>query len=62
MSSENSEQYKIYIEKLNVEEERSVALNDLKILLTYKPASEAVTIIRSMGISKIIHCFNSPDK
>ncbi|XP_045447090.1 26S proteasome non-ATPase regulatory subunit 5 [Melitaea cinxia] len=62
MSSENSEQYKIYIEKLNVEEERSVALNDLKILLTYKPASEAVTIMRSMGISKIIHCFNSPDK
>ncbi|CAH2105570.1 unnamed protein product [Euphydryas editha] len=62
MSSEDLEQYKIYIEKLNVGEDRPSALNDLKILLTYKPASEAVTIIRNMGISKILYCCKSPDK
>ncbi|XP_023933824.2 26S proteasome non-ATPase regulatory subunit 5 [Bicyclus anynana] len=62
MTQQNNEQFRIFTEKLKTVEERSTALNDIKNLLAYKPASEAVPTIRNIGISKILHCLNETDK
>lgn len=58
MTQQDMEQYGIFSEKLKTEELRSAALNDIKNLLAFKPASEAAPAIRNIGISRILHCFN----
>ncbi|XP_050343371.1 26S proteasome non-ATPase regulatory subunit 5 [Nymphalis io] len=62
MSNQDIELYKNYIENLKIDECRPSALNEIKLILTYKPASEAVSIIKNIGISKIFQCLNSSDK
>ncbi|XP_021187709.3 26S proteasome non-ATPase regulatory subunit 5 [Helicoverpa armigera] len=61
MSTEDTEQYRQFIERLQKEEHRPAALNDIKNLLAYKPAGEAITTIRDVGISKIVQCLNVPN-
>ncbi|XP_026496816.1 26S proteasome non-ATPase regulatory subunit 5 [Vanessa tameamea] len=58
----STQDYENHIEDLKIKERRPSALNELKLILTYKPASEAVAIIQSTGISKILQCLNSSDK
>lgn len=62
MTSQDTEQYREFLRQLQREENRPSALNELKNLLTYKPAGEAISTLRDVGISKIIHCLNVSDK
>ncbi|XP_059046049.1 26S proteasome non-ATPase regulatory subunit 5 [Achroia grisella] len=62
MSNQDSEQYRGFIEKLSQEEHRSKALNDIKNLFQLKPAAEAASTIRDVGIARIVHCLNVTDK
>lgn len=62
MATEDTELYREFIEKLQREEHRPTALNDLKNLLLHKPAGEAADTIRNVGIARIIHCLNVEDR
>ncbi|XP_049870417.1 26S proteasome non-ATPase regulatory subunit 5 [Pectinophora gossypiella] len=62
MINHDTEQYRLFIDKLQREEHRPDALNDIKNLLAYKPAPEAVSTIRDVGISKIVQCLNVQDR
>lgn len=62
MTTEDSEQYREFLRQLQREEHRPTALNELKNLLIYKPAGEAVNTIRDVGISKIVQCLNVSEK
>lgn len=61
MSSEDTEQFRQFIGRLQKEDQRPAALNDIKNLLVFKPAREATTTIRDVGISKIVECLNVPN-
>lgn len=62
MAAEDTERYREFIEKLQREEHRPAALNDLKNLLVHKPAGEAADTIKQLGIARIIQCLNVDDK
>lgn len=62
MSNEDTDQYRDFIAKLQREDQRPAALKDIKNLFVYKPPGEAANAIRDVGISKIVHCLNAPDK
>ncbi|XP_063824245.1 26S proteasome non-ATPase regulatory subunit 5 [Ostrinia nubilalis] len=62
MTTQDTEQYREFLRQLQREEHRPTALNDIKNLFTYKPAGEATTTIKDVGISKIVECLNVPDK
>ncbi|CAH0605414.1 unnamed protein product [Chrysodeixis includens] len=61
MSSEDTEQYRLFIGRLQREENKSAALTDIKNLFAYKPAGEAITALRDVGITKIVQCVNVPN-
>jgi hypothetical protein len=62
MTNQDTEQYRLFLNQLQREEHRPAALNELKNLLALKPANEATNAIRHVGITKIVHCLNVPDK
>ncbi|XP_030028072.2 26S proteasome non-ATPase regulatory subunit 5 [Manduca sexta] len=62
MSNEDTEQYREFINKLQRDEHRPIALNEIKNLLSFKSSPEVVTTIRDVGISKIVQCLNVADK
>lgn len=61
MPGEDTEQYRLFIGRLQREEHRPAALNDIKNLLAFKPAGEAVSTIRDVGITQIVQCLNVPN-
>ncbi|CAB3239368.1 unnamed protein product [Arctia plantaginis] len=62
MSNQGSEQIRQFIAKLERDEQRQAALNDIKNLIAFKPANEAIAAIRDVGISQIVQCLNVADK
>lgn len=60
--SNKLEHYKALTEKLQNEELRSDALNDLKNFLVFEVTVDAVSIIRNGGMSKILNCLELSDK
>lgn len=58
MSSEDTDQYREFIRRLQREEHIPAALNDIKNLIAFKPAGDAINTIRDGGISKIVQCLN----
>ncbi|CAH0407424.1 unnamed protein product [Chilo suppressalis] len=62
MSGQDSEHFRAFLNQLQREEHRPVALNELKNLLVLKPAGEARSTIRDAGISKIVQCLNASEK
>ncbi|CAG9795078.1 unnamed protein product [Diatraea saccharalis] len=62
MTEQDTQHFRIFLNQLQREESRPVALNELKNLLILKPAGEARNTIRDAGISKIIHCLNVSEK
>ncbi|VVD05110.1 unnamed protein product [Leptidea sinapis] len=56
------DQYRIFIDNLQNEDQRPQALNDLKTLLSFTSPSEAMPVIRDVGIAKILECLNVTDK
>ncbi|CAH1647142.1 unnamed protein product [Spodoptera littoralis] len=58
MSNEDTDQYRGFIRRLQREEHIPAALNDIKNLIAFKPAGEAINTIRDGGISKIVQCLN----
>ncbi|KAL0832876.1 hypothetical protein ABMA28_001026 [Loxostege sticticalis] len=62
MTAQDTEQFREFLRQLQREEHRPTALNEIKNLFTYKPAGEAITTIRDVGISKIVQCLNVPEK
>ncbi|XP_075971766.1 26S proteasome non-ATPase regulatory subunit 5 [Anticarsia gemmatalis] len=62
MSNRDSDQFREFINNLEREENRPAALNDILNLLAFKPANEAISTIRGVGISQIVQCLNVSDK
>lgn len=62
MSNQDSEQIRQFIAKLERDEQRQAALNDIKNLIAFKPDNEAIAAIRDVGISQIVQCLNVADK
>ncbi|KAI5646556.1 proteasome non-ATPase 26S subunit domain-containing protein [Phthorimaea operculella] len=63
MTTEDIEQFRGFMRALQSEDEnRQQALNEIKNLLVFKPAGEATSTIRNVGISKIIQCLYSREK
>ncbi|KAJ8727574.1 hypothetical protein PYW07_001693 [Mythimna separata] len=58
MPGEHTDRYRNFIKRLNREEQRPGALNDIKDLLDTKPAVEVVSAMRDVGISEIVQCLN----
>ncbi|KAJ8733289.1 hypothetical protein PYW08_001587 [Mythimna loreyi] len=58
MPNEDTDHYRCFIGRLNREEQRPGALNEIKNLLDTKPAGEVVTAIRDIGISELVQCLN----
>lgn len=59
MPTEESENYRSFIGRLQKEEQRPAALNEIKNLLEVKPAGEVTTTLRDVGISEIVQCLNA---
>lgn len=59
MSEQETDQYRHFIERLNREDQRPEALNEIKNLLTFKSGQSDV---RDAGLSKIFHCLTAQDK
>ena len=55
-------QFKDLIEQLQSDEYRCTALNELKNVLTFNTNIDALSTIRHVGITKIMHCLNISDK
>ncbi|KAM3967186.1 26S proteasome non-ATPase regulatory subunit 5 [Aphomia sociella] len=62
MANEDTEQYREFLQKLQRDQHRPTALNDIKNLLLLKPAGEAASTLRDVGIAKLIQCLNVSDK
>ncbi|CAG9133123.1 unnamed protein product [Plutella xylostella] len=62
MGPSDTDRFREFVQKLQQEDERVAALNDIKNLLTYKPAGESAQVIRNVGITKILQCVNLPEK
>lgn len=62
MPNSDSEQFREFIAKLQRDEQRPAALNDIKNLIAFKPPNEVMETIRDVGISEIVACVNLPDK
>lgn len=62
MANEDTQQFREFAHKLQILEERSAALNDIKNLITYRPANEVISAIKDVGITQIVQCLNLPDK
>ncbi|CAH0725180.1 unnamed protein product, partial [Brenthis ino] len=60
--SNKLEHYKALIEKLQNEELRSDALNDLKNFLVFEVTVDNISIVQNVGISKILNCLELSDK
>ncbi|XP_063533462.1 26S proteasome non-ATPase regulatory subunit 5 [Cydia strobilella] len=58
----DADQYRQFLNSLHRDESRPAALNDIKNLLSLKPANEISAVIRDVGIKEIIQCLNVPDK
>ncbi|CAF4767091.1 unnamed protein product [Pieris macdunnoughi] len=55
-------QYKIFIENLRSKELRLQALNDLKNLLNFTSPTDAMPVIKNVGINEIFKCLNDSDR
>ncbi|KAI8424332.1 hypothetical protein MSG28_002875 [Choristoneura fumiferana] len=62
MVNTDTEQYRAFLQKLQRDEFRPSALNDIKNLLAFKPPSEASVVIRDAGITEIVQCLNVADR
>lgn len=62
MSNNDSEQIREFVVRLERDEQRQAALNDIKNLIAFKPPNEAIAAIRDVGISRIVRCLNTGDK
>lgn len=62
MVNTDTEQYRTFLQKLQRDEFRPSALNDIKNLLAFKPPSEASVVIRDAGITEIVQCLNDADR
>lgn len=58
MSSQDTNQYRAFLNRLHSTEERSEALNNIKNFILIKSTGDAIATIRSVGISKLVQCLN----
>lgn len=61
MPGQEVEQCRLFIQKLQIHDQRPQALNDIKNLLTLK-YDETINTIKDVGLSNIFHCLNVEDK
>lgn len=61
-TEEDTEQYRAFLTKLQREELRPAALNDIKNLFVLKPPVDVANTLRVVGIAEIVQCLNVTDK